>query len=157
MDSVADHTAVDESVKLAQRVKNPAIPGFVNGLLRGFIRDGKQLPNGKNGAERLVYEYSCPLWLVEKWYAEYGEDTARAMLSSSCGRAPVTVRVNTVKSCAEDVIKALEDDGIKALKDKNIEDCLIISGGDIEKTDAFKKVFVMSRIYLHSFAVRLLM
>ena len=139
MDSVADHTAVDESVKLAQRVKNPAIPGFVNGLLRGFIRDGKQLPNGKNGAERLVYEYSCPLWLVEKWYAEYGEDTARAMLSSSCGRAPVTVRVNTVKSCAEDAIKTLEDDGIKAVKDKNIEDCLIISGGDIEKTDAFKK------------------
>lgn len=141
MDSVPDHTAVDESVKLASKVRNPAIPGFVNGLLRGFIRDGKTLPEGKTKAEQLMYEYSCPLWLVEKWYDEYGEDTAKAMLSSSCGRAPVSVRVNTVKTTADNAVKILEADNVKAYISNVLPDCLIISGGDIEKTTAYKNGF----------------
>ena len=80
MDSVPDHTAVDESVKLVDTRRNPALPGFVNGLMRGFVRDGKPLPEGKNEAEKLMYEYSCPIWLVQKWTDEYGAKTAKDML-----------------------------------------------------------------------------
>ena len=38
MDSVPDNAAVDESVKLAKKNRNPAASGFVNAMLREFIR-----------------------------------------------------------------------------------------------------------------------
>ena len=44
MDSVPDSAAVDEAVKLASKNRNPAVKGFVNGLLRSFIRAEKKLP-----------------------------------------------------------------------------------------------------------------
>ena len=47
MDSVPDSAAVDECVKLAKRNRNPGVSGFVNGLLRSFIRDEKALPKEK--------------------------------------------------------------------------------------------------------------
>ena len=44
MNSVPDSASVDEAVKLAKKNKNPSVSGYVNGLLRSFIRDGKKLP-----------------------------------------------------------------------------------------------------------------
>ena len=48
MDSVPDSAAVNESVALAKANKNPAVSGFVNAVLRQFIRDGKKLPKSKS-------------------------------------------------------------------------------------------------------------
>lgn len=138
MDSVPDHTAVDESVKLVKANKNPALKGFVNGILRGFIRDGKPVPKGSNRAEQMMYDYSCPIGLVEKYLAEYGEKAARAMLDSSLGAPPVTVRVNPMKGTEDAAAKALEQEGIKCRKNDIMPFCFEISGGNIEKTKAYK-------------------
>ena len=74
MDSVPDNAAVDESVKLAKKNRNPAASGFVNAMLREFIRNDKRLPKGRNATEELSIEYSAPVWLTEKWTREYGKD-----------------------------------------------------------------------------------
>ena len=70
MNSVPESAAVDEAVKLAKKNRNPAVSGYVNGLLRAFIRDGKKLPQKSGRLEKLSLEYSCPLPLVEKWDRE---------------------------------------------------------------------------------------
>ncbi len=67
MDSVPDNAAVDESVKLAKKNRNPVASGFVNAMLREFIRNDKKLPKGRNATEELSIEYSAPVWLTEKW------------------------------------------------------------------------------------------
>ena len=138
MDSVPDNSAVDESVKLAKKLKNPALAGFVNGLLRSFIREGKQLPKSSSRVDELSLEYSCPPWLTQKWMNEYGEKAALSMLSSSIGQAPVTVKANTLKMPVEDVIRLLEADGFTAEKSDIIKNALIISGGGIEKSSAYR-------------------
>ena len=139
MESVPDHTAVDESVKLVPTKRNPSLPGFVNGMLRGFVRDGKPLPKGKKKAEELMYEYSCPLWLVEKWISEYGEATALQMLKTSVGRAPVTARVNTLKTTADKLCEQLRGEGIDCEAVSFPEGCVRILGGSVESTNAYKQ------------------
>lgn len=139
MDSVPDSAAVDESVKLAKKNRNPSAAGFVNGLLRGFIRDGKPLPEGKTKAQKLSIDYSCPLWLVEKWLSEYGENTAVSLLRTSVGQAPVTVKANTLKMPLEDIMSVLNADGFGCEKISFAADCLKICGsGSVEQTAAYK-------------------
>ena len=139
MDSVPDHTAVDESVKLVNTKKNPALPGFVNGLLRSFVRDGKPLPEGKTESEKLSIEYSCPLWLVDKWVREYGMDIAQQMLRTSTGRPPVMVRVNTTKTTADKLYEQLKAEGVECEVMSFPTGCVKILGGSPEKTLAYRQ------------------
>lgn len=140
MDSVPDSAAVDESVKLVKKNRNPAISGYVNGLLREFLRNDKKLPQGKTLAEQLMIEYSCPIWLVEKWLSQYGEKMTLSMLQTSIGQPPTTVKANTLKATLSEISESLKDDGFACEQNKFAKDCLNIYGsGSIEQTNSYKK------------------
>lgn len=140
MDSVPDNAAVNESVALTKVNKNPAVSGFVNALLRSFIRDGKVLPKTGDKITDLSVEYSCPVWLVEMWLKDYGEDVLMTMLKSSVGRPPVSVRLNTCKFTESEILSELEADGIKyKLSDKLEGCCELIGCGSVEKLSAYEK------------------
>lgn len=140
LDSVPESAAVNESVVLAKQNKNPAVSGFVNAVLRSFIRDGCVLPKGRNKIEELSLEYSCPEWLIAKWTRDYGEGKASSMLKSSLGRAPITIRVNTNRTDTDTLICELEKEEISAQKVDVIENCLEIkNSAGIENCEAYKK------------------
>lgn len=139
MDSVPESAAVNESVKLAKKNRNPAASGFVNAILRSFIRDKMKLPKSDNKIENLSIEYSCPIWLVKKWIDEYGYECAKTMLSTSIGRAPITIRVNTLKIALDDLIKELAKEDIVAEKSDIIENCLVVkTGASVSSCNAYK-------------------
>lgn len=139
MDSVPDSAAVNESVKLAKSNRNPAISGFVNGLLRSFIRDEKSLPKGKNKIENLSIQYSCPEWLVDKWLNEYGEDVTLSMLSTSIGQPPTTIRVNNTKCKCKELYNDLIASGIGCEVNHTTDNALnIFSSGAVEKLEQYK-------------------
>ncbi len=143
MDSVPDSAAVDESVKLAKRGSNQSAGGFVNAMLRAFIRNGKKLPEGGNETERLSIEYSCPEWLVEKWLDEYGRDVTMALLETSVGQAPTTVRANTLKASEDEVVSALQADGFGCERIGYADGCIKLRGsGSVERSEAYKKGLV---------------
>ena len=138
MNSVPDSAAVNESVLLLKDNKNTAVGGFVNAVLRSFIRDEKRLPEAKGKIQKLLMEYSAPEWLILKWIEEYGEKNALSMLEYSLGRPPVTIRANTVKAPIYEIIELLQEDGIKAEVNDIFECCLEIRyGGAIEKSSAY--------------------
>ena len=140
MDSVPDNAAVDESVELAKKCRNTAAPGFVNGMLREFIRRDKALPKAKTEQERLSLEYSCPLWLVEKWQKEYGKEVCLTMLEASVGRAPTTVRLNNLSGTAEDTLDMLASEGMTFERSKIFEYAAdVAASGAIEKSKAYKQ------------------
>ena len=61
MPSVPESAAVNESVKLCKQLKCFSAQGFVNGMLRSFIRSGKKISYiGMEPEKRLSVEYSCP-------------------------------------------------------------------------------------------------
>ena len=140
MPSVPESAAVNESVKLCKKLKLFHATGFVNGLLRGFIRNGKQIGfEGLSDEERLSIEFSCPKRLTEKWITEYGADNARKILEASVGAPPIYARVNTTKVNETELVQMLKKEGIKADVFPRLSGCIKLEKtGDIEKSQAFK-------------------
>lgn len=139
MDSVPDAAVVNEAVKLASKNRNPAVKGFVNGILRAFIRDGKGIPLGGDKADRLSLMYSCPLPLVNKWLSELGEENTERLLADSLGRPPVTIRTNTARIICDELAERLSAAGITVKKNKYVPEALEISGAAPENTAEYKE------------------
>lgn len=140
MPSVPESAAVNESVKLCKNLKLFHATGFVNGLLRGFVRKGKQVSyEGLSDEERLSAEFSCPRRLTDKWTSEYGADNARKILEASVGAPPIYARVNTLKVSEDELVDILKRDGIKAEVFPRLSGCVRLEKtGDIERSQAFK-------------------
>lgn len=143
MDKIPESAAVFESVRLAKQVGLDRASGFINGILRGFVRDGKKLPapgSGKGTVEQLSREHSCPEWLVRLFGESYGEELCRSILSSFSGRAPMFARVNIAKTDVESLMAALGGEGVSAEKVKGFDHALALkSTGDVEKLESYRK------------------
>ncbi|MGI6731428.1 MAG: 16S rRNA (cytosine(967)-C(5))-methyltransferase RsmB [Anaerovoracaceae bacterium] len=99
MDSVPEYAAVNESVNLAKRYCRGR-EGFVNGVLRSFIREGKrvELPDKeKDQMDYLSIKYSYAPWIVGLWLNEYPFDFVEDLLMAGNKTTDLVIRVNTLK------------------------------------------------------------
>lgn len=104
MDKIPDHAAVDESVTLAGRKSG----GFVNAILRAFIRDEKRLPlPEKKDTDYLSVAYSVPKTLCKRFTDWYGFEEAEKILASFLEKEKITLRVNTLKISVEEALEKL--------------------------------------------------
>lgn len=99
MDKVPPSAAVNEAVKQARACANPRAASFCNAVLRALAekRDALPMPGGPD-AERLSVRYSHPAWLVRRLLALLGPEETEAFLRLDNGPAPLTARVNTVRT-----------------------------------------------------------
>lgn len=99
LDRIPPHAAVHETVELARQSGFGPQSGFVNAVLRGYLREIES-------ARQLLQElktkdpalgYSHPEWLLDRWQARYGAaETARLMAWNNT--PPKTyARINTLK------------------------------------------------------------
>lgn len=141
MPSVPESAAVNESVKMCKKLKCFSAQGFVNGMLRSFIRSGKKISYlGISPEKRLSVEYSCPEWLTEKFISEYGMDFAVRALKASVGKPPVYARVNILRTTTDKVIAELAKHRIKAAPYPGLVNCIRLEkAGDIEKCAPFRQ------------------
>lgn len=127
MDSVPERAAVSESVEVVKHLRKAQAAGFVNGVLRSFLRAGKQVPiPAEPAAAALAVQYSCPQPLVELWLQGYGEICTRRILADSLGRPPIYLRVNTLLLTPEDLQLRLAAHGIEAVPASELAGCLMI-------------------------------
>jgi 16S rRNA (cytosine967-C5)-methyltransferase len=88
LDRVPDHAAVNDSVELVRRAGKDRSAPFVNAVLRQSIRDqASQRP--VEAPETL----STPQWLLERWEAQYGKETALAIARASLAVPERYIRV----------------------------------------------------------------
>lgn len=141
MPSVPESAAVNESVKLCKKLKCFSAQGFVNGMLRSFIRNGKKISYlGMEPEKRLSVEYSCPEWLTEKLLNEYGTDFTVRALKASVGKPPVYARVNTLKTTTDKLLEELAKHRVRAEAFPGLENCIRLDkAGDIEKCAPFRQ------------------
>lgn len=100
MDRVPDHAAVSSTVDLAPR----RAAGFVNALLRSFIRAGGRYDLPTRAESPLAYlsvKYSIPEELCGFFVEAYGESEAERILAASVGDGRICLRVNTLKLTLE--------------------------------------------------------
>ena len=138
---VPEHAAVTESVELTRKLHVPYAAGFVNGVLRSFLRAGKNipLPTRPLGA-RMSVEYSCPQPLVDILLDTAEEQAARSFLEGSLGRPPVAVRVNTLRTHSAELISLLEREGVSASPHEHLPDCLLLkSTGAIAGLEPYRQ------------------
>jgi 16S rRNA (cytosine967-C5)-methyltransferase len=76
---VPDHAAVDLAVRLVQSDRRAArYAGLVNAVLRRVTREGSALLAGVD-----TIALDTPEWLMQRWIAHYGTDTARAIAAAN--------------------------------------------------------------------------
>jgi 16S rRNA (cytosine967-C5)-methyltransferase len=86
LDRIPAHAAINESVELIKRARKRSATGFANAILRKVTRDPVEWPDE---ATRL----SCPQWLLDRWSAAYGADTAQRIAEANLRRPERFVRV----------------------------------------------------------------
>ncbi len=138
IDKVPVSAACNEAVKLAEK-RARAAKGFVNGVLRSISRNLDNLPEIKgNEIEKLSVKYSCPLWLAEKLFSQFGDKT-EDILKDSLKPHPTFIRVNALKTDEDALIEKLKAEGIEAEK-SDLKNCLTIKGAiNINVSGAYKE------------------
>ncbi|MGH7941336.1 MAG: 16S rRNA (cytosine(967)-C(5))-methyltransferase RsmB [Limisphaerales bacterium] len=102
LDRIPPHAAIHETVELAKREGFGPNAGFVNAILRGYLREF-------DSTKRILAElkethpaiaFSHPPWLVEKWGKQFGPGQTRRLLEWNNRPPRIFARVNTLKTDA---------------------------------------------------------
>ena len=107
MDSMPNYAVVDNAVELCKAVGKREYQGFVNAVLKEYIRLGS-VPLPKNEKERLSVELSKPLWLVNALINQYGRDTAVDIMSFESG-SDEHIRPNTRRITYKRMLEILRE------------------------------------------------
>ncbi len=100
LERIPDHAAVHQTVELARRSGFGSQSGFVNALLRGYLREADAT---RKALEELKTEqpwlgYSHPEWLLSRWEKRYGTERALTLMAWNNIPPKTYARVNTLKS-----------------------------------------------------------
>lgn len=110
--------AVNESVELAKRHRGKGGGGFVNAILRSYLRERRGLFYPKIDQDPALYLsvlYSHPLWLVKRWIEEMGMEVTIKTCEFNNRISPLTLRTNTLKISREALMERLKEKGLKPI------------------------------------------
>ena len=120
LDRVPDHAAVNETVNMAGKRSR----GFVNAILRAFIRSGKEIPVPQKEEDPIRYlsvKYSFCEGLCECFVAAFGLSRTEELFAAFDEHPDLTLRTNTLRITREELIAKLDEQGIRALPTKESE------------------------------------
>jgi len=108
--------AVNTTVELAKENGFAGLTGFVNGLLRQYIRltknSSEPLKLPENPVERLGILHSLPDWIIQVWLEQIGFVETKKLCEWMNQTPTIDLRVNPLRSNLEQVKTALESAGI---------------------------------------------
>ena len=116
LDRIPSYAVINEAVNLTKKYSKTA-SGFVNGVLRGYLRKADQELIFKNELEEDSFSYAFPLWMVKLFKEQYGENY-RKIMEGLNERPSITYRVNQLKMQREEALERLESLGYHAEKTK---------------------------------------
>ena len=115
LDRIPDHAAVNETVELAKHAGFNTQAGFVNAVLRGYLREAdetkKLLADLKNSQPALGY--SQPEWLVEKWRKNFGDEKTRQLFEWNNTPPKNFARSNTLKTDAGKLVERWREENVE--------------------------------------------
>lgn len=135
MEGVPDSAACNEAVKLAKKRGFSTLSGFVNGVLRSVAKNRENIvwpDEKKEPVSYLSVRYSMPVWLVEKWLADYGYERTFGMLEAAVKIRPLTLRFK--QSLGEEkilkAVKSIADTGIRIRQHRLLPYAYVVEGAD---------------------------
>ena len=107
----SEHTAVDEAVKACGLIEQWPAKGYVNGLLRSFLREQKALE--AQIANELEAHYQHPLWWIDLLRRAYPTEWQGALAAGNA-HPPMTLRINRKRTDADAYQARLTAESINA-------------------------------------------
>ena len=115
LDRIPPHAAVHETVEQAKRSGYGSQAGFINAVLRGYLRETDEIK--KILADMKISQpalgWSHPDWLVEKWRARYGDEKTRSLLEWNNTPPKTFARVNTLKTDAGKLVERWREENVE--------------------------------------------
>ena len=89
----APYAVVDTAVELVKKLGKGGTSGFVNAILRKYIKT--EIPLPADETERLSVKYSLPIFAVKRLLRDYGKEEAEALFETQSERTAVRFNVNS--------------------------------------------------------------
>ena len=115
LDRIPPHAAVSETVRLG---KSQGERAFLNGVLRGYLRDKDGVALPKDADELLSVKYSFPKEIVKLMRENLGDKTEEVFAALS-KNPPITICVNTLVISVADALEKLIGAGLDAHRCEN--------------------------------------
>ncbi len=141
--NIPESAAVNESVKLAAAIK-PSAKGFINAVLRQFLRDGKEIRWPDPQKNPLLYtsvRYSCPEWLISQYQQDYGIGRTESILKNSLLSPSIVIRSNPLRVSDEKLECFLREEGVEISRMPQLRHCFKVLKGNPVDTVSFSKGF----------------
>jgi 16S rRNA (cytosine967-C5)-methyltransferase len=144
LDRIPAHAVLNESVEAARVLDAPRAAGFVNGVLRAYLRtkDEISLPSRPEASatrrQQLAYlsvTLSHPRWLVARWLDRYGFDETEAWCRFNNAAPDLTVRARGRGADAAALINTLEQSGVHAARGLYASDVVRLAPGVLGTID----------------------
>ena len=135
LDRVPDHAAVNETVALApKRTK-----GFINAILRSFLRAGKKIDLPKEPIERLSVQYSVSPAICKVFADTFGFGRTESLLEAFGKQPPLTLRVNTLRTSREELLGQLQAAGFDATETLESRTGVQLTGAPVTSLPGFSE------------------
>ena len=116
LDRIPDHAAVHETVELAKQAGFGPQSGFINAVLRGYLRERDETE--KALAELKLTQpalgYSHPDWLCARWQKRWGDEKLRQLLIWNNTPPRTFARVNALRATPDQLRVQWEQEGVAA-------------------------------------------
>ncbi len=114
---IPNSASVNTTVQLAKENGFPGLTGFVNGLLRQYIRMAEEhgvwdFPQCPNPVERLGIVHSFPDWIIQVWVEQLGFAQTEQLCQWMNKTPTIDLRVNPLRTSREEVHTALQSVGV---------------------------------------------
>lgn len=156
MDRIPDYALVNESVELAKHYEMGKLSGFVNGVLRAYLRGRTEIEYPKATLHYMSTYYSYPQWLVKLIRDKYKEQT-EWILQQGNMTPPVCIRSNRLKTLRDELKQMLEQEKIESHLNAVLDDALVLEQGiDYERNALFQKGYYTPQDTSSMLAARIL-
>lgn len=115
LDFIPPHATINEYVDLAKRQLEPGSGNLINGVMRNYLRQRKQLDPRKKfkyADKRLEIGYSVPAWLVRRWIKIWGANDTEQMCAAFNARPVFDLKINRSVIGKEAFEQILVENGI---------------------------------------------
>jgi 16S rRNA (cytosine967-C5)-methyltransferase len=114
LERIPNHAAVNETVASAKRHGYSTQAGFINAVLRGYLREfdptKKALADLKTTHPALGFSH--PEWLVERWEKRWGREKTISLLEWNNTPPKTYARVNLLKADPAKLLVQWRDEGV---------------------------------------------
>jgi len=115
LNRIPEHAIVDESVRLAKTENCLSQAGFINAMMRRFIREREPIFRDLSGLqeERPALGQSHPDWLFKQWEQRWGREKTIRLMEWNNQPAPTCARINHLATDSERLKERWEEEGVE--------------------------------------------